>query len=152
MNNFHSKEVTILSYIKTGLSHSRIDNIYKSIIQRCYNKSHNRYYIYGARGIVMCDEWLHDKSKFFEWSLANGYDDTLTIDRIDCNGNYEPNNCRWVSQKVQQNNRSNNRRIEFNGECHTMAEWANITGINAATIHARLKRGWDIEKTITTEV
>ncbi len=86
------------------------------------------------------------KKKKKSYIIANGYDDTLTIDRIDCNGNYEPNNCRWVSQKVQQNNRSNNRHIEFNWECHTMAEWASITGIKAATIHARLKRGWDVEK------
>lgn len=98
----------------------------------------------------MCDEWLHDKTRFFEWAFSNGYRDNLTIDRIDCSGNYEPSNCRWVSQKVQQNNRSNNRHIEFNGESHTMAEWSEITGIKEATIHARLKRGWSVEKAIAT--
>lgn len=140
------------NHLKHGLSHSRIDNIYKTIIQRCYHKSSNRYEIYGARGIRVCDEWLQDKTKFFEWAFNNGYSDKLTIDRINVNGNYEPNNCRWVSYKVQANNRPCNRIILLDGISHTLSEWADITGIKKATIHARLKRGWTPEKALTTRL
>ena len=138
------------NHLKHGLSHTRIDNIYKSMISRCYCKRNNRYARYGKRGVRVCDEWLNDKNAFFEWAFSNGYAEDLTIDRIDVNGNYEPSNCRWVTQKEQQNNRSNNRVIEFNGECHTLGEWSEITGIKLATIWARLKCGWTIERALTT--
>ena len=95
-----------------GLSHTRIDNIYKNMKLRCYYPKHNRYKNYGGRGICICDEWLNDKTLFFQWAFANGYSDELTIDRIDVNKGYSPNNCRWVTQKEQQNNRSNNKRRE----------------------------------------
>lgn len=72
----------------------------------------------------------------------------MTIDRIDGNKGYSPDNCRWKTQKAQQNNRCNNRQIELNGETHTMAEWADITGLNPATIWARLKRGWPVEEAL----
>lgn len=73
----------------------------------------------------------------------------LTLDRKDVNKGYSPENCRWASQKEQQNNRSNNRRIEFNGQLHTLGEWSDITGIKIATIWRRLKSGWSIEDTLT---
>lgn len=125
-----------------GFSHTRIDNIYKTIIARCYQPSNNRYYIYGARGIVMCDEWKNDKTKFFEWAFANGYAENLTIDRIDPNGNYCPENCRWVDYIAQANNKTNNHRETIDGETHTLAEWSRISGINQTLILTRLKRGW----------
>lgn len=132
-----------------GMRHSRIYNIWRSMGQRCSNPNNNRYSVYGGRGIVVCAEWKYFIG-FYEWSISNGYNDGLTIDRINPNGNYEPNNCRWVTQKVQQNNRNNNRYIEFNGNIHTLGEWSEITGINLGTIWDRLKRGWSIEKTLTT--
>lgn len=138
------------NHLKHGLSHTRIDTAYKSMISRCYHKKNSRYKRYGGRGISVCDAWLKDKALFFEWALSNGYSDDLTLDRKDVNGDYSPSNCRWVTQKEQQNNRSNNRIIEFNGICHTLAEWAEITGIKQATIWARLKSGWTTEKALTT--
>lgn len=135
-----------------GLSHTRIDNIYKSMISRCYKKSSKNYERYGARGITVCEEWRNDKTKFFKWAFEHGYSDRLTIDRIDNNLGYSPQNCRWVSNKVQQNNRRNNRRLECRGQTHTMAEWADISGIKESTIFARLKSNWSVEDAIFTRL
>lgn len=135
-----------------GFSHTRIDNIYKTIIQRCYYPSSNRYSNYGAKGIVMCDEWKYDKKKFFEWAFANGYAENLTIDRIDPDGNYCPENCRWVDYTTQANNKTNNHRETINGETHTIAEWSRISGLNPSLVFNRLKRGWSPERAIFTPV
>lgn len=124
-----------------GLSHTRIDNIYKSMISRCYNANSCNFKHYGAKGIKVCDEWGNDRRRFYEWAFNNGYKDDLTIDRIDCFGNYEPSNCRWVSQKVQQNNRTNTIRITYQGETRTISEWSDITGIKHKTIWSRYRRG-----------
>lgn len=104
-----------------------------------------------GRGIKVCKEWLgeHGFQDFYRWALENGYQDNLTIDRIDVNGNYEPNNCRWSTMKEQQNNRRDNHILELNGEKHTIAEWSEITGINAGTIRSRLKLDWSIEEALT---
>jgi hypothetical protein len=119
---------------------------------RCYCESNNRYLSYGARGIVICPEWLgvNGLINFYNWSINNGYNDTLTIDRVDTDGNYSPNNCRWTTYKIQENNKTNNKYIECNGESHTLGEWSDITGINLSTIWARLNRGWSEEKAILT--
>lgn len=138
------------NHLKHGLSHTRIDNIYKAMISRCYHRNNNRYDRYGGRGVCVCDAWLEDKTQFFEWAFLNGYSDNLTLDRVEVNGDYSPQNCRWVTQKKQQNNRTNNRNIEFNGVLHTLAEWSEITGITQGTIWARLKSGWTTEKALTT--
>lgn len=124
-----------------GLSHTRIDNIYKSMISRCYNANSCNFKNYGAKGIKVCDEWENDRRRFYEWAFNNGYKDDLTIDRIDCFGDYEPSNCRWVSQKVQQNNRTNTIRITYQGETRTISEWSDITGIKHKTIWSRYRRG-----------
>lgn len=132
-----------------GLSHSRIDNIYKSMISRCYKETNNRYRIYGGAGIKVCDEWKNDKKQFFKWAFENGYADNLTIDRIDVKRGYASENCRWVDQQTQQNNRSNNHILTINGISHTISEWARISGIKAGTIQNRAAHGWTGERLIT---
>ena len=119
---------------------------------RCAYERDPYYGHYGGKGILVCDEWLHDFQAFYVWAMANGYREDLTIDRINVNGNYEPNNCRWVDRKTQANNRTNNRVVTYHNETHTLAEWSEILGINYETLAARLnKYKWPIEKALSTK-
>lgn len=125
-----------------GFSHTRIDNIYKTMIARCYYPTNKSYVRYGAKGISVCDEWKNDKTRFFEWAFANGYSEDLTIDRIDPLKGYGPDNCRWTDYVTQNNHRKSNRFVEVGGETHTLAEWSRISGIGQSTIWQRLHNGW----------
>ena len=112
---------------------------------RCYNKNHAKYKDYGRRGVAVCDEWRNDFMNFYNWSIQHGYNDTLTIDRIDVNGNYEPNNCRWATTKQQNRNTTRNVYYTINGETHCLGEWCELQGLNYQTVHSRLhKLGWNI--------
>lgn len=128
---------------------TRLYRIWMSMKRRCFNSNDFHHYKnYGARGITICNEWKNNFIVFYSWALSNGYKDNLTIDRIDVNGNYEPNNCRWSTIKEQERNRRNNRFITHKGETHCVSEWAEITGIKAATIRSRLFMGWPIHRTL----
>lgn len=113
----------------------RLYGVYSLMKRRCYNSNCKAYKNYGARGIKICDEWLEDFMNFYNWAITNGYDinakrGIYTIDRIDVNGNYEPSNCRFITIKQQQNNRTNNRLITFNGKTKTVAQWCEYYGIS----------------------
>ena len=95
-------------------SKSRPYNIWSGLKNRCLNTNHPHYKDYGGRGIGVCDEWMHDFQAFYEWAMANGYRDDLTIDRIDNNGNYEPSNCRWTTMAVQRKNQRPRRKLNGN--------------------------------------
>ena len=112
---------------------------------RCYNPNNNRYKYYGGRGITVCDEWKNDFMAFYDWSITHGWKEGLTIDRIDVNGNYCPENCRWIPLSDQMGNRTNSRYLTFNGETKTLAQWSKISGISSDTISNRLNRGWSVE-------
>lgn len=132
---------------------SRLYTIWSSIKERCYYPNSISYHLYGARGITMCDDWLHDYLSFYNWAISNGYSDELSIDRIDNNGNYEPSNCRWATRTTQANNRRTNVRIMYNGESHTISEWSRIFNIKQPTLYQRIyKAKWPIEKALTTPV
>lgn len=101
----------------------------------------------------MCDEWRENFESFRDWSLSHGYRDDLSIDRIDNNQGYNPENCRWCSVKEQSNNNRCNTIVEFNGESHTISEWSDITGIPYQTLYKRINNfGWSIEDCLTREV
>lgn len=128
-----------------GLSNTRIYRIYRKIIERCYNENSKLYKNYGGRGITMCEEWLEDFMNFYNWSMANGYSDDLSIDRKNNDKGYFPDNCRWTTVLVQNNNRRSNRIMEYNGETHTIAEWSRKVGIKYPTLRRRIESGWSIE-------
>lgn len=136
---------------KHGKSKEKIYSVWHGMIARCEKEYCKEYKNYGARGISVCDEW-HDSKKFIDWSLNNGYEVGLSIDRIDTNGNYEPNNCRWVDMVTQQNNTRRNRKVTIGNETHNVSEWARIKGIPYHYIYRRYEEGWSIEKAITEPI
>lgn len=136
-------------HIKHGMKATKLYGVWHDIKTRCYNQNSDSYKYYGFRRIKMCDEWKENFSAFSKWAFENGYSEGLTIDRINNDGDYSPDNCRWVTFKIQANNKSNNTRILFNGETHTISEWADITGIDCLRISQRLRLGWSVERTLT---
>lgn len=129
---------------------------WKHIKARCYNSNGKQYKDYGGRGIRVCDEWLDKENgfmNFYNWAMENGYREDLTIDRIDNNGNYEPDNCRWVSHKVQNNNTRRSHRITYNGETHSLTEWSKILNIKLSTLSNRINiKKWSINKAFEKSV
>lgn len=132
-----------------NLSNHRIYKIWTNMKSRCYNKNTINYNRYGGRGIKVCDGWQKFEN-FNDWAIKNGYKENLTLDRINVNGNYEPNNCRWLSVKEQNRNTRTNRLIIYKGETHCVSEWAEILGINAKLIYDRLRKNWTIEEVFET--
>lgn len=124
----------------------RLYNIWSKMKMRCNNTNDPEYANYGGRGISVCSEWLNDYESFREWSYSNGYDDTLSIDRIDNDKGYSPDNCRWTTMLVQSNNTRVNHLLTYKGETHTLADWGRITGINDNLIGQRLRKGFPLEK------
>jgi hypothetical protein len=134
-----------------GKSHDRIYRTWQSMLNRCYRVNDKKYPLYGGKGVIVCKEW-HDPCQFISWAYANGYTDKLTIDRIDGDGNYCPENCRWVDYKTQNNNRRICHYIEYNGMTKTISEWAEYLGISLYALQHRIKDGWSIERAFTQKV
>lgn len=126
--------------------------VWRYMLQRCENPNNPAYKDYGGRGIKVCEEW-HDPQVFIDWALTNGWQEGLSIDRIDNNGNYEPSNCRWTTQKEQARNKRNNRLITFNGKTQCLADWAEETGIKRQTLASRICNcHWSIERALTEPI
>lgn len=113
--------------------------------QRCNNPNNPNYPNYGGKGVRICDEW-NDYQSFRNWAEANGYNDSLSIDRIDPNGSYCPENCRWADDKVQMNNQTRNRKICYKGKTKTMAQWADLFGLSYSAMQHRIERGWSMDR------
>lgn len=142
--------------VKHGAEGSRLYQIWHDMKTRCTNPNSDAFKDYGARGITVCAEWNDDFASFREWSLANGYEEAAprgecTIDRIDNDGPYSPENCRWVSMKKQSNNRRSNHLVTYNGETHTITEWSEVSGVPYPVLKNRITvLKWPIEKAIET--
>ena len=134
--------------VKHGMTKTRMYKIWSCMRNRCYRKTDISYKRYGGRGITVCDEWRNSFENFRDWACGHGYKEDLTLDRIDVNGKYEPNNCRWADMKTQCNNRQNNIRYECNGKNLTLSEWEEITGNSYGAMKERIKKGWDIESAL----
>ena len=126
-------------------------NVYYKMRQRCNNPNDKSYPNYGGRGITYCEEWETTKN-FIDWALSHGYKEGLTLDRIDPNGNYCPENCRWITIQEQQRNRRNNQTITWNNETHCYNEWDVILGYPIGTIGQRIRRGWSEEDALTRKL
>lgn len=135
-----------------GMSRTRIYKIHRGMKDRCLKPNDMHFHHYGGRGITVCDEWRNDFMNFYNWSMKNGYNDDLSIDRIDVNGNYEPSNCRWATNQEQGRNKRDNRYITYEGETKTLVEWSEIFKIKAGTLIARIDRyGMTFEEAISDE-
>lgn len=124
------RERASLANKKHGLRNTRIYKTWCNMKSRCFNKNHSDYYNYGGRGITVCDEWKNDFKAFYDWAISNGYRDDLTIDRIDVNGNYEPNNCRWETNYTQALNKNNTVKIKWYGELRPLKEICNLYNVD----------------------
>lgn len=138
--HLNSAKQYLYNQIKPSWKNKRIKNIYKGMMQRCYNTKEKNYFLYGGKGIKICEEWLNNPLMFEEWSLQNGYQDNLTIDRIDCTKDYCPENCRWITLEDNARYKSTTRIITVNNISYTGREWAEVLNLGTNTINKMLKK------------
>jgi hypothetical protein len=127
---------------KHGKSNTRLFSIWQDMKNRCKNPNIKNYKNYGERGIRVCDEWINSFEMFWNWAVNNGYQQNLTIDRINSNGNYNPENCRWADDITQSNNKRVCNYITINGVTKTATEWGRENGISGKLVMQRMKAGW----------
>lgn len=131
----------------------RLRYTYSKMLRRCYNPKDKSYYLYGGRGIEVADVWTTSFDSFYAWAISNGYSENLSLDRIDNDGPYSPENCRWATTIEQARNKRNNRFLTFNGVTKLLLEFAEEFNINKATLATRLDRfGWDVERALLTPI
>lgn len=128
----------------------KLYNTWNSMMHRCYDEKSHKYSSYGARGIKICDEWKNSYYNFYKWSIENGYCDGLWIERIDNDGDYCPENCKWATRKEQMRNTRRSKHIEYKGETHCLSEWCEILNLYYPTINGRLHKGWSVERAFET--
>lgn len=129
---------------------TRLYTIWVSMKSRCNNVNSKDYKNYGARGISVCDDWSDSYVKFKSWSIYNGYNDLLCLDRVDNGGNYDPSNCRWVTNKDNSRNTRQNVNVTYNGKTQCVSAWAEEVGLEIKTLQYRIRKGWDIGRALTT--
>lgn len=130
---------------------TRLYSIWTDMKSRCYNKNFPKYISYGNREIKICDEW-RTYENFENWAVANSYSDDLTIDRIDVNGNYEPSNCRWITNKEQARNKTNAIMLTYKGKTKQLIEWCEELQLSYVAVYTRFIRGWEPEAILETPV
>ena len=125
--------------------------VWKTMLARCENPKHNRYHVYGGRGVRVCEAW-HEYLEFRRWASGSGYRRGLQIDRINTDGEYSSSNCRWTTSKVNNNNRRNNRMVTYKGFTKTLSEWASDSRcvVQYKVLWERLEDGWEFEKALCT--
>ena len=127
----------------------RLKSIYNGMRLRCYNENNVNYKYYGGKGVTICDEWLLSFENFFDWAINNGYNENLTIDRIDSEKEYSPDNCKWSTKKEQAYNRSMSVRLTLNGRTMYMTEWAEELEIDKKILSWRYNNGWSDEEILS---
>ena len=129
----------------------RLKSIYNGMRLRCYNENNVNYKYYGGKGVTICDEWLLSFENFFDWAINNGYNENLTIDRIDSEKEYSPYNCKWSTKKEQAYNRSMSVKLTLKGRTMHMTEWAEELGIDKKTLSWRYRNGWSDEEILSNK-
>lgn len=143
------KETRQYAHRTHGKGDTRLYSIWTNMKTRCNNKNTPTYEYYGRRGIRLSKEWDEDFRSFYDWAIENGYRETLTIERLDCNGNYEPSNCTWIKRSEQNKNRRNNIIIDINGESSTLRDWCIRFGLVYKNVHQyMLRKNQTAEKTL----
>lgn len=138
---------------KTGMSRDRMYGIWDGMIRRCYDKSNKRYSNYGGRGIRVCKDWLNDFMIFYNWAIENGYEENLTIERIDVDKNYEPSNCCWITMAEQAKNKTNTIYITLDtGETYRLTDFANQNNVSRETVLKRYKNGINNKERLIQEL
>ncbi len=132
--------------------HKRIYRIWRGMLHRCYNPNYSAYQNWGGRGIEVCDEWKKDFYSFLAWSMGNGYQEHLSIDRVDNNGNYCPENCRWADNQTQGANKRGVHLITHKGVTKTLMDWSRHSAIPYDELRMRIKYGWPVERALTEPV
>ena len=136
-----------------GFPHGRkLKDLYKNMINRCYDPKNNRWANYGGRGIIVCEEWLKDRRGFYKWAIDNGFNASNQIDREDVNGNYEPSNCRFVDIIVQANNKTDSHLLTWQDKTQSATLWAREIGCNPSAIIHRSNGGWSMEEIFTIPI
>lgn len=153
----YNKELISKRTTKHHLTNTRLFKIWRGMIDRCYYKTHKYYKNYGGRGIDICKEWKDDFKSFYDWAIKNGYNENAkrgkcTIDRIDNNKGYFPENCRWVDMYVQQNNTRKTKKVWYNNVNITLEELSKLCGISKSILYKRLYKGWSIERATTQKI
>ena len=131
---------------------SKIALRFKYMKERCYNPNNKSYKNYGGRGIKICDEWRKDYQKFENWAENNGLREDLAIDRINNDGDYTPDNCRFVTLKENNQNRRSSKFYTINGETKNLQQWCDYYGIGRETVNTRLENNWSIEDALTKPI
>lgn len=132
-----------------NMSKTKLYKIWAGIKNRCYNAKLASYKNYGGRGIRMCDEWIDTPDVFFDWALSHGYEDNLSIERIDVNGNYCPENCTWIPKEDQAKNRRSCYNITYNNRTQNLQQWCDELNLPYKLVHNRMfKMGWSFERSI----
>lgn len=146
---YHKKMIAIQSTIH-GLSKHPLYKTWHNMRSRCKNPNASKYKLYGGKGIKVCKEWDENFVSFYNWAINNKWEKGLSIERLDSNKNYEPNNCIWADYKIQNNNTIQNHKLTFNGKTMNINQWAEYLNISKKMLSERIRRGWNIERALTT--
>lgn len=147
-----SRELTSLNFKKHGDSRPgnpfhKLYMVWSSMKARCLNRRNSRWLDYGGRGISICERWMDYEN--FKEDMGRMYRDGLTVERVDNDNGYSPENCRWGTQTEQQNNKRTSRFLILRGETLTVSQWARKLGVSAGLLHTRIRRGWSVERTLS---
>jgi len=144
----YSAAMSSIASTTHGMSDTSLYNCWSHMKQRTLNPKCKSFPRYGGRGIGICEEWKSDFTAFQKWAIENGYSPSLSLDRIDNDKGYYPENCRWADRTTQQNNRTACHYITVNGETRTVSQWAQKLNIRPTSLNARIRRGWTIEDAV----